>query len=256
MLIRPIKPPLLRPMIDPILAQGGGLPWDQASGGGAGILYSSPNVYAAWLPRLATPGTVTSWADIRAGFVFTNDTGTTTASQTSFNGHPGVASSGSSRLKCTTLGATLSGLSRVVVTCACVDTITATAVLWEYISAANFSLIVNDTGGAGHLEALASATVWQHVTESLASPCVLSAGYDKSIEGGITFIRKNQVALSLTEQGSGIPGGTLASGNLFLFDRGTGGLPETATIGPFVIHKATGAELIAIEQAVAAECGL
>lgn len=197
------------------------------------------NILEYWDAATLTPGTVTNWVGGKGVDTLINDTGTTTASATSFNtSHPGVTASGTSNLK-----ANGSGLSTAIdaqSSLAWIGTVartSGTTLAWiaSYTST-DWDIIVHDSG---NLEALGAGTYWKFTNDAgsdLLSPILVSVGFNRATSGAVDYIRLAGADTTLSTHGTpATPGGTYSSATFYLFSESTHAARFPGTIGWFAI---------------------
>lgn len=245
-------------------------------GGGAAAAFtpaSDPLVNLWWDPTTPAAGAVSSWVDRIASVDATQATGSKqpSKSSTAISGaYPGVTGDGGDVLVASGAGAVLSGKTVLTVTCAMVDTDTATRICLELtadVSANDGGMFVaannNSLNRLSHgLRSTVGYSSVYAAGQTLASVVVCSFGMDYTITGAgaCVWLRVNGISQALnTLTSASVAGGGAANAPIYLFGRGaTPTLGWAGTFGDVVIRNSAAQDtgLTLIEQYIAARVGL
>jgi hypothetical protein len=219
-------------------------------------------------PHIMASGLIASYTGPKGVWSMTQPTTgkKPTRSATSCNGKPGLDFAGGQSLIDVGLKTYLAARTGAGFVFPIFDS--TTSLYWGFandgsggVDALNF--IPNDSGGAGNFEGLVAAAGWKSAVGALSSPAIISIGFDKTIDRGVSYIRINGVSQTLTNRGGAVtPGGSGWTFNHFylgaLDASGTAGL--TGTYGTFVATAgllADGSDALKyIENGLASRYGL
>lgn len=202
----------------------------RGSSGGSYNPLSDSRVLLLWHAADPAVGDVATWTDRVSGVVMTQiSTAHVTKSATSFNSaYPGVFADGSGHMRAlaTAIGSKFNTKTQVTFVAAMQDTDTGTTVPWAYpddallgVEVGSMAMAVND-GGASRLAGYGcggGGNGAQRISDSLATPKVVSFSYDLSLNNAIAGARVNGAAASLTSQTTLNTGGALGSKDLDVF---------------------------------------